>query len=85
MKNDFTNFQNEISNIENHPDLYYIAIRVVPLINNVRYDFKTKGAEITYTGLDGVKTGRYHVEIDKDFFGTITAYRYIIFLDDCIE
>lgn len=70
----------EFKNIENHPDLAYVAVLVKP---DQRSSLPADGVyEFTYTGLNGTKTGRYHVEKSRNLLGIIISYRYVIFFDD---
>lgn len=65
-------------NIENHPDLYYIAISSTRL----REVLPDGTHEFTYSGLGYTASGRVSVETYKNILGAVTGHRLIFIFDN---
>jgi hypothetical protein len=73
-----------LESVESHPLMPYIAITVSntgdsSLVKNLHAEGEY---HITYTAMGQTKTATLYVEYSKNYLGTITHARYLIFFDD---
>lgn len=71
-----------LESVELRPSMPYIAVTVTADSVNAKNLHAEGEYDITYTTMEQTKPAKLYVEYSKNFLGTITHARYLIFFDD---